>query len=294
MASSVEIVLAALYLRGAPRAAEVPRRGWPALVAALRREPVSLGECSRVLRRAGAELPAIVLETEGLLVWAEEVFEREAALTVTSSGYPLRWLEAFGDLAPPAIWRNGTVPEIRWVGAVGSREIGADVSDFMRAVGEKSVGLGYGLVSGGASGCDTDAESVALQIGGQVLRILPHGIALRESDGAAQIALAAPREPFSRQLAMERNALIYAAAEATVVGHARMRTGGTWHGASEALRRQLGRVLLRDDGSSAVRALANLGGEPIKDIRELEVKLQQPPPSRALFAYERRRKRTGL
>lgn len=294
MASSVEIVLAALYLRGAPRAVEVPRRGWPALAAALRREPVGLGGCARVLRAAGAELPAIVLESEGLLAWAEEIVEREAALTVVTEGYPLRWFEAFGDLAPPALWRTGPAIEVRWIGAVGSREIETDVAAFMRGIGEATVGLGYGLVSGGALGCDAEAENAALRSGGTVLRLLPHGIALRERDDATHLALAAPNEPFSRQLAMERNALIYGAAEATVVGHARLRTGGTWHGASEALRRHLGQVLVRDDGSPAFRALVNLGAGAIGEAAELAEKLRQPPSNQALFAYERRRRRTGI
>ena len=239
-------------------------------------------------------LPATILSTPGLLDWAERAVEDGAALTAVSGGYPLRWFEAFGDLAPPALWRAGTVPLRPWVGAVGSRRIGEEVEAYMGEIGERVATMGRGLVSGGAVGCDTAAEESALASGAPVLRILPHGLGLRAlEDGASQICLAAPQEPFSRALAMERNALIYAAADATVVGHARMRQGGTWHGASEALRRRLGRVLVRPDGSPAARALKALGAEDLDDPARLAAVLEDRPPQRALFAYERAKRRAS-
>src|SRR5689334_10944562 len=101
MASTVEVVLAALYLRGAPRPADPPRRGWPQIVSILRKEAVPIEQTADVLRRAGAIQPATLLQTKGLLAWAENAVEAGAFLTVLSEGYPRRWLEAFGDLAPP-------------------------------------------------------------------------------------------------------------------------------------------------------------------------------------------------
>ncbi len=235
-------------------------------------------------------LPATLLHPRGLLDWAERAVESGAVLTAASEGYPLRWFEAFGDLAPPALWREGTPPSLPWVGAVGSREIAPEVSDFMAEVGRRTMGLGRGIVSGGAIGCDAAAERAALHGGGAVLRILPHGLRHRAiDDGAVHLALAAPDEPFTRALAMERNALIYAAADATVVGHIRLRQGGTWHGASDALRRRLGRLLVRCDGSPAERALRALGAEGIGDPAELADRLTQGASQRNLFAYERRR-----
>lgn len=282
-------MLAALYLRGAQRPAEPPRRGWPEALAALRRES---GDPETVLRRAGLALPSTLLATPGLMAWAEAAVEDGMVLTVASEGYPLRWLEALGDLAPPVLWREGTVPRALWVGAVGSRVVTEDVVGFMAEVGERAARMGRGVVSGGALGCDAAAEEAALAAGGPVLRILPHGLGLRPAeDGAVHVALAAPGEPFSRGLAMERNALIYAAADATLVGHARMRQGGTWHGATDALRRRLGRLLVRPDGSPAARALLALGAEPLADPAELAARLAQGPPQRTLFAYEARRHR---
>lgn len=285
----MEAVLAALYLRGAPRSVDPPRRGWPEVLAALRREG---GDPETALRRAGMAGPATILAAPGLLAWAEVAVEAGAVLTAASEGYPLRWFEAFGDLAPPALWREGSLPTVPWVGAVGSRQVSEEVVNYMAETGERTARMGRGLVSGGAVGCDSAAEDAALAAGGPVLRILPHGLGLRPSeDEAVGIALAAPHEPFSRGLAMERNALVYAAAEATVVGHARMRQGGTWHGATDALRRRLGRLLVRPDGSPAARALQALGAEEMADPAELADLLERGAPQRTLFAYETRRHR---
>jgi hypothetical protein len=65
---------------------------------------------------------------------------------------------------------------------------------------------------------------------------------------------------------MERNALIFALAEATFVAHARFKEGGAWHGAASAMRRRAGVVLVpaeepRDWGQ-AWKALRGLGARP--------------------------------
>lgn len=289
MASTVEVVLAALYLRGAPRPADPPRRGWPEIVAALRRESVGIEQAAEVLLKAGAAQPATLLETKGLLDWAERAVEEGAVLSVLSEGYPTRWLEAFGDLAPPALWQNGPVPVVKWIGAVGSREATPEALAYMEAISAKAAALGLGVVSGGAQGCDTAAEQVAPT----VLRFLPHGLMLRQDEDAIQVSLAAPSEPFSRALAMERNALIYGAAELTAVGQVQMRKGGTWHGATDALRRRLGRIVVRPDDSPGARGLLALGAGRLANPEDLAFALAAAPSQRALFAYENRRRRAA-
>jgi predicted Rossmann fold nucleotide-binding protein DprA/Smf involved in DNA uptake len=288
-----EVVLAALYLRGAPRAADPPKRGWPGVVAALRRERPSLGEAASVLRKAGATLPATLLDSGGLMAWAEEAVEEGYVLTAVSSGYPRRWLEGMGESAAPAFWRSpsGVLEDGgSWVGAVGSREVSSSVEDYLAEVAAQAGRLGHGILSGGAMGCDSAAERAALHIGTPVLRLLPHGLRFRcEDDGAVQLSLAAPDEPFSRALAMERNALIYGGAQVTVVGHARLRAGGTWHGATEALRRRLGHIVVRPDDSAAVRALRALGAGQLSDPKDLSYALASAPAQTALFAFENSR-----
>ena len=289
---SAEAVLAALYLRGLPRPLDPPRRGWPAVLAAYRRTG---GEGLELeLRRCGMELPATVLSAGGVLDAAERAIEDDSVLTAACEGYPVRWLEILGDAAPPALWRSGRPSPVRRIGAVGSRDIDDATRLVMAEVGRTVAELGLGIVSGGAMGCDATAERAALAAGGAVLRLLPHGLGHAEEDDAVRLSLAAPHEPFSRALAMERNALIYAAADTTIVGHVRLRRGGTWHGASDALRRRLGRLLVRSDDSAGCRALMALGAEPLESAEALPARLADPPPARSLFAYETRRGFDGL
>jgi hypothetical protein len=65
---------------------------------------------------------------------------------------------------------------------------------------------------------------------------------------------------------MERNALIYALSEQAVVAEARYRVGGTWLGASDAIRRRLTRLYIRSVPSESwFRVLVSLGAIPLRD-----------------------------
>ena len=65
------------------------------------------------------------------------------------------------------------------------------------------------------------------------------------------ISVCSPNEPFSTARAMERNQLIYAFGDLTVVHSARFKTGGSWHGAIKALRQHLPVAVLCGSGNSA-------------------------------------------
>lgn len=81
---------------------------------------------------------------------------------------------------------------------------------------------------------------------------------------------------------MERNALIYAAADTSVVVHARLKEGGTWFGAVEAHRRRLTRLIVCDDRSFAGnRGLLALGATPLASPEALASALSVKSP--ALF-----------
>lgn len=88
-------------------------------------------------------------------------------------------------------------------------------------------------------------------------------------------SLRAPFEEFSTSAAMERNRLIYAASEATLVVRARHREGGSWHGAITALRDRLCPVFIQEDPSSlAHRTLIALGAIPLRDPDALVAQVQ--------------------
>lgn len=268
-------MLAALYLRGAPRPADPARRQWTKVERVLRASSCGLGSAARELHASGLIEEATLLATPGLLTWVEARAAR--VLTPMGRAYPARWRHRLGDAAPPALWRRGDLPEGAMIGIVGSRQVGGAEATFARGVGREAVRAGFGVVSGGAQGCDTFGARGARSAGGAVMRLLPCGLDRTPVAEEGDLTLAAPGEPFSSALAMERNALIYASAEATVVVHARFRQGGTWHGAADALRRRLGPILVRETPEDrAYRALVALGARPLASAAAIGAALEAP------------------
>jgi len=271
------VVLVALYLRGAPRSFMPPRRKWPLVVGALREAALGVGDAPAVLAEAGLWEEACLLGQRGLLAWASEYAPQ--ALTPICDGYPAGWLTT-PSISPPAVWFRGALPTLPMLGVVGSRSVKGPVARFAAQVGAEAARLRYAVVSGGAVGCDTFGVAGALRAGGEAVRILPCGFATVAQGEACDISACAPHDLFSTGGAMERNALIYGAASATVVVHARFREGGTWHGATDALRRRVGRIVVREDASSpAHRAMVALGAAPLGlpgQLAEVLVSISMP------------------
>ena len=210
----------------------------------------------RTLEGAGLSAEAMILSDARLFQEAETLVEAGKVLTACCPEYPARWLAVLGSGAPPVLWRDGPMPcSQEFVAIVGSRYVEPRVLRFCLESARACSQAGYAVVSGGAQGCDAAAAEGA---GEQIVEILAHGHRLASS-GRVSLSLAAPHEPFSTALAMERNALIYAAGRVALVGHARFKQGGSWHGSVAALRRRLTPIGVRDDGSAACQAMAGLG-----------------------------------
>jgi predicted Rossmann fold nucleotide-binding protein DprA/Smf involved in DNA uptake len=246
------------------------------LASTLRRQDPELESVARVVRSDGFSHEAVVLDTPGVLSWAEAMMDAGKVITAMAPEYPSRWLRALSSAAPPALWRSGPLsdPERRAgaIAVVGSRHISTAVRRFAREVGQAAATHGMSLYSGNAVGCDEEAMRGAASQGGRVVGILPHGIERlgRRVPGAEYWSVCSPDEEFSRATAMERNVLIYASAASTVVVHSRFREGGTWHGAIEAHRRKLTRLVARQDERDAGnRALIALGAIPLGRADEL-------------------------
>jgi predicted Rossmann fold nucleotide-binding protein DprA/Smf involved in DNA uptake len=259
------VLLVALYLRGGPLSGATRRR-WVDVDQVLRTANVGVDDAAEALRDGGLWEEACIVNTPIQMDWASRVAHQ--AVSPELESYPRRWTDRLGRSAPPAAWfRTGPPKGARTrplVGVVGSRHVGDEIGDFAEEVGREIVRLGFDLVSGGAAGCDRLALRAALNSGRPALNILPEGLARALPTGSDDLSVCAPLDSFSIGAAMERNALIYAAAEATVVVHARLRAGGGWHGATAALRRRLGPVIVREDPSSpAHRALISLGARPL-------------------------------
>jgi predicted Rossmann fold nucleotide-binding protein DprA/Smf involved in DNA uptake len=243
-----------------------------------------LNDSAEALRCRGLWDEARALDLPGLLAWGWGQCESGRALTVLDPGYPARWAEALGHRAPPAVWASGRVPSGPSVSVVGNRRPEPGHARFAGEVAAEALRLGAAVVSGGAAGIDSAAESAALaaQGAGRVAVVLPFGIGhARPREGVCLLSVAEPHAPFSAGLAMERNALIYAWSPATVVVCARLRAGGAWAGATDALRRKLGRVLVPPwPGDRAARALIALGARPLAEPSGLAEALAEPEPPR--------------
>jgi len=281
--SVISKVLTALYGRGAPRPVEVRRASWPEVLRCLRRAQVPLEGAGDALRRAGFWAEALAFEAPGLMSWADALVEEERVLTAADASYPLRWARVLGAAAPPVLYRSGPMSGAPCVSVVGSRAIPRGVARFCAQVGEEAARLGFALVSGAAAGCDSAAAAGAIRAGGEVIELLPHGDLGRGGPGVCRLSVCAPGEEFSSATAMERNALIYAFSAFTVVGAARFKEGGTWHGAVHASRRRLSSLLVRECEDIAMRALASLGGAWLSSPAELGAAMRSQPGQAALF-----------
>lgn len=288
-------MLGCLYLAGTPHGQSLDRRRWPAVLGALRSLGLGWADAESGLRAKGLIAEATALRANGALEWAIEVADSERLLTCLDEGYPQRWLSILKDQAPSVGWVVGEPDsEQPSLSIVGSRHVEPFVHRFVGQVARNAVDLGLRVVSGAAVGCDQTALNSASRHGGFTLAVLPYGLELYEGAANSQQALISfcePREGFSRGRAMERNTLIYAASRFTVVGQVRFREGGTWHGATAAIRRSLTQILVRRPGSNepeevvrGARALVALGGFYLDEPDQLEDYIQGSPLDHGLFA----------
>lgn len=200
-------------------------------------------------------------------------------LTEFSFEYPDNWKAKLGGRTPSHLFVAGNVGLLRMasLGVVGSREVDEAGTTFTRALAAESARQGLAIVSGGARGVDEIAMRSAYESGGAVIGILAESLTrnLRRWDlESERVCLASPFAPdvgFQVANAMTRNKLIYAASEATVVVSSAMETGGTWAGATEALKQSLCPLLVRagEDVPDGNRALIGKGGIPMTSPLEL-------------------------
>ena len=280
---ATESAMYALYLRGSPYGFGVARRRWPLSLAALRSACPSLDDVAYALGCAGRLEESAALASSDALAWGLSVAESGRAFCALGPGYPAGWLEALGSAAPPCCWVRGRPPSAPAVGVVGSRLLSGEDREYAASAGALLIRQGRTLVSGGACGADSVVASAALGAGGgpRVVVIVPYGLdsaaAAKEVEGACVMSVCPPSASFNTGRAMERNALIYAYGRRAVVVRARLRLGGTWHGACDALRRGLGEVLVRSvRGDLASRALVALGGVALDRLDDLPAALARP------------------
>ena len=175
-------------------------------------------------------------------------------LTVFDEHYPHQWLDLLGSKAPPLVHAVGSLEllDAAGIGVVGSRDVSEAGAEIAREAARFTAKRDLPLVSGGARGVDQLAMDAALGAGGTVVGVLAESLLRRLKhpdvrkavhDGNTALCTPyAPGAPFSAGNAMGRNKLIYAQAALTVVVASDSESGGTWSGATEALKRGYGPV----------------------------------------------------
>jgi predicted Rossmann fold nucleotide-binding protein DprA/Smf involved in DNA uptake len=172
------------------------------------------------------------------------------ALTRADLDYPARYRERLKDSAPAVLFYAGEVALLGQPGlaVVGSRRLDHAGEQAAADLGNACGITGQVLYSGGARGVDTIGLNTALEARGSAVGILADSLekavrAYRDSPAFARgdLCLASPYLPdsgFSVGAAMGRNRLIYTLADYAVVVASDAESGGTWAGATEALRRR--------------------------------------------------------
>ena len=213
-----------------------------------------------------------------------------ATLTPFDDFYPQRLRARLGSKAPAILHVAGALELLNepGIGVVGSRNVSQKGAEVARLLGRCAASLGVPLVSGAARGVDQLAMDSAFQAGGTVVGIPAQSLirTLRAPDvrravyGGRTVVCTpyAPNSPFSVVNAMGRNKLIYALSAVTVAVAADRGSGGTWSGATEALKGNYCRVAVwRGSGEGpGNEALEQKGALPVASVNQVNAILSDP------------------
>ena len=238
-----------------------------------------------------AERIAKLFDRAAGLAIALEKLDHSGIWTITGAGerYPERLRTRLCDSAPAVLHGVGdaSLLDTDGVGVVGSRDISAEGSQIACEIAKSAVKSGLPVISGAARGIDEDAMTAAFKEGGQVVGVIADALErsvtrrdTRRGVADGQICLVtpfAPSAPFSVGNAMGRNKIIYALSRCTIVVASDHETGGTWAGATEALKNHYGRVAswIGPGSGAGNSALVQRGADELSDVNHLGVLLNE-------------------
>lgn len=280
------LVVAALTSQLLPDLDPMPGAAWRAI----KRLPESEIVSTARVRLPGVDAELIQKRLDRMDEFEEKVSRLSEAgialVTEFEPDFPQLWIERLGDKTASHLFvaGNASLLNTSSVGVVGSREVDSAGMGFSREVASEAVRLGHAVISGGAKGVDEIAMQAALEAGGSAVGILAESLVkqMRKWDvESGQVCLASPFAPdigFLVGNAMARNKLIYAGSLGTVVVSSAFESGGTWSGATEALRQSLCPVLVRDIPLEGNQGLLAKGGVPIREAGDLGGLLETAGP----------------
>ena len=172
-------------------------------------------------------------------------------LPITSKDYSPTLKKNLGKTyAPPIIYIKGNIQLMKKksIAIVGSRKANDNSLKFTDNVAKYASKANKVVVSGFAKGVDKQALDSALKYNGQSIIVLPQGIATFKSgfkkyykqiiEGNVMVlSTFYPKAPWSVQLAMARNPIIYGLASEIFVAESSEK-GGTWSGVMDGLRKE--------------------------------------------------------
>jgi predicted Rossmann fold nucleotide-binding protein DprA/Smf involved in DNA uptake len=218
------------------------------------------------------------------VAFALDELEQSGVRVVSSvdDGYPAS-LFALGHRAPPVLYAAGRVALLATplLGIVGSRDVGEDGAQIARDAARAAAREGLGVVSGGAKGVDRLAMQGALEADGIAVGVLADSLLrtvrdpdVRRAITDGQLCVCSPYQPsspFTVANAMGRNKIIYTLSQATFVVASDLEQGGTWGGATEALRRNIVPVLVWTGAGEGPgnEKLIQLGAKGVASIDDL-------------------------
>ena len=199
-------------------------------------------------------------------------------ITRADAAYPPRLKKTLGNGCPPLFYYAGDLELLKRpvVGYVGSRTTSEADTAFTRELVGKTVGNGFGVVSGGAKGIDSVAQDEAIALGSSaiaylsdsMLRIIKSAKTIQAIQQGTLLLLSVvkPDAGFNAGIAMMRNKYIYAQSSGTIVMKADYNKGGTWSGAMENLKNEWCATLCWNNGKyPGNQALIQKGAIPIEE-----------------------------
>ncbi len=200
--------------------------------------PAFEGQRLKALLGRGFLLSQTVERWHGRTIWV---------VSRADPNYPSRLKARLKEDTPPILYGSGdpALLESGGFAVVGSRHVDDELLEYTAHVGQLIARSGRSLVSGGARGIDQAAMRGASQAGGAAVGVLADSLeraALarehREGLMDGRLVLVSSCDPaagFNVGHAMQRNKLIYALADASLVVSSDFNKGGTWAGAVEQL-----------------------------------------------------------
>jgi DNA processing protein len=161
--------------------------------------------------------------------------------------YPNRFEDRLKDDSPPILYGCGdpSILNNGGLAVVGSRHVDEGLISYTENIGHLAAKAKITVISGAARGIDEAAMRGALEAGGKAMGVLPDSLdhaAVERLNRAVlqdkQLVLVSPYDPsagFNVGNAMQRNKLIYALSDISLVVSSDYNAGGTWAGAVEQL-----------------------------------------------------------